>query len=104
MIVAMADALQSGAIATVVGEVDRSQQVVPKAINRSFHAPRDFEEIDPYEDDPVTLRTLGLVPWIERRILGASRDHLARYADDGRFFTWPYPLQLSAYLVPEEPV
>lgn len=42
-----------------VEEVDRTQEFVPEGINRAFHAPREFEELDPCDDDAVMLRTLG---------------------------------------------
>lgn len=46
----------------VVGDIDCSLQIVREGVNRAFPAPSDFEEIDTYEEDAVTLRTLGLDP------------------------------------------
>lgn len=82
--VAMADALANGALAPVVGDVDRSEQGVPEEVNRAFRAPRDFDERDPYDDEPVTLFTLRLAPLFERRVLDVPSDHIARYADNRR--------------------
>lgn len=57
----MTDAFPNGALAPVVGEIDRRKQVVPEGINRSFLDPRDSDELDLYEDKSVTLRTLVIL-------------------------------------------
>ncbi len=51
----------------------------------SFPAPREFDDVDCYAGDDITLRTIGRAPWFHRGVVLTEDNQLERYEDEYGF-------------------
>lgn len=67
----------------------------------AFPAAYEFDELDPYDDEALTLRTLWLAPLFDRRVINTPCDDIPLYVDYGRSLkrnSRSYSFQLSPQL------